>query len=256
MDLGARQVERACDDRYRIGRNETLAVLDVVQDRQQRAWHVAPGGHDARDGVGNARGVTAGGDGIWHELCLRTVLRHPPISAFFYIFGGTEAGFFAALCDYRTVVCPFNMLFSAYAPHFDPPHLQIRDDTARTPAPALDVSRLVALLGHIEATGNIAQSAEAVSLSYRYAWGILRDAETLFGGALIAKTRARIGADAAGAATRLGQQAHCRAAVAHTGKPGLGTRDRTQEADGRVRPGRAHPCQPRIRGGRAARFSR
>ncbi|UBM11547.1 helix-turn-helix transcriptional regulator [Cupriavidus metallidurans] len=71
------------------------------------------------------------------------------------------------------------------------PHLQIRDDTARTPAPALDVSRLVALLGHIEATGNIAQSAEAVSLSYRYAWGILRDAETLFGGALIAKTRGR-----------------------------------------------------------------
>ncbi|MGO4307385.1 substrate-binding domain-containing protein [Cupriavidus sp. RAF12] len=71
------------------------------------------------------------------------------------------------------------------------PHLQIRDDTAPTPAPGLDVSRLVALLGHIEATGNIAQSAEAVALSYRYAWGILRDAETLFGGALIAKTRGR-----------------------------------------------------------------
>ncbi|MGO4763038.1 substrate-binding domain-containing protein [Cupriavidus sp. 2KB_3] len=74
------------------------------------------------------------------------------------------------------------------------PHLQIRDDAtpdAARAAPSLDVSRLVALLGHIEATGNIAQSAEAVSLSYRYAWGILRDAETLFGGALIAKTRGR-----------------------------------------------------------------
>lgn len=74
------------------------------------------------------------------------------------------------------------------------PHLQIRDDAAATAghgAPGLDVSRLVALLGHIEATGNIAQSAEAVSLSYRYAWGILRDAESLFGGALIAKTRGR-----------------------------------------------------------------
>jgi len=71
------------------------------------------------------------------------------------------------------------------------PHLQIRDDAATAPAPALDVSRLVALLGHIEATGNIAQSAEAIALSYRYAWGILRDAETLFGGALIAKTRGR-----------------------------------------------------------------
>ena len=63
------------------------------------------------------------------------------------------------------------------------PHLQIRDDTTPAPAPALDVSRLVALLGLIESTGNIAQSAEAMALSYRYAWGILRDAETLFGGA-------------------------------------------------------------------------
>lgn len=71
------------------------------------------------------------------------------------------------------------------------PHLQIRDDSTPTPAPALDVSRLVALLAHIESTGNIAQSAEAMALSYRYAWGILRDAETLFGGALIAKTRGR-----------------------------------------------------------------
>lgn len=70
------------------------------------------------------------------------------------------------------------------------PHLQIRDDAAHARAP-LDVSRLVALLGHIEDSGSISQSAEAVSLSYRYAWGILRDAEALFGGPLIAKTRGR-----------------------------------------------------------------
>lgn len=70
------------------------------------------------------------------------------------------------------------------------PHLQIRDDTAPAGQP-LDVSRLVALLGHIEESGSISQSAEAVSLSYRYAWGILRDAEALFGGPLIAKTRGR-----------------------------------------------------------------
>lgn len=70
------------------------------------------------------------------------------------------------------------------------PHLQIRtdDDLAREP---LDVSRLVALLGHIETSGSISQSAQAVALSYRYAWGILRDAESLFGGALIDKTRGR-----------------------------------------------------------------
>ncbi len=70
------------------------------------------------------------------------------------------------------------------------PHLQIRDDDSPAGEP-LDVSRLVALLGHIEASGSISQSAEAVALSYRYAWGILRDAESLFGGPLIAKTRGR-----------------------------------------------------------------
>ncbi|MGO4809003.1 substrate-binding domain-containing protein [Cupriavidus sp. 2MCAB6] len=70
------------------------------------------------------------------------------------------------------------------------PHLQIRDDQQGA-GPALDVSRLVALLGLIESTGSISQSAQATGLSYRYAWGILRDAEALFGGALIAKTRGR-----------------------------------------------------------------
>ncbi|CAN7220905.1 ModE molybdate transport repressor domain protein [compost metagenome] len=70
------------------------------------------------------------------------------------------------------------------------PHLQIRDD-ASPGGEALDVSRLVALLGHIEESGSISHSAQAVSLSYRYAWGILRDAEALFGGPLIDKTRGR-----------------------------------------------------------------
>ncbi len=70
------------------------------------------------------------------------------------------------------------------------PHLQIRDDG--TPgAEALDVSRLVALLSHVGESGSISHSAQAVSLSYRYAWGILRDAEALFGGPLIDKTRGR-----------------------------------------------------------------
>ncbi|WP_454720253.1 MULTISPECIES: substrate-binding domain-containing protein [Cupriavidus] len=70
------------------------------------------------------------------------------------------------------------------------PHLQVRADDPAA-APALDVSRLVGLLGLIESTGSISQSAQASGLSYRYAWGILRDAETLFGGALIVKTRGR-----------------------------------------------------------------
>ncbi|WP_020205718.1 MULTISPECIES: substrate-binding domain-containing protein [Cupriavidus] len=70
------------------------------------------------------------------------------------------------------------------------PHLQVRADDPGA-GPALDVSRLVGLLGLIESTGSISQSAQASGLSYRYAWGILRDAEALFGGALIAKTRGR-----------------------------------------------------------------
>lgn len=71
------------------------------------------------------------------------------------------------------------------------PHLQLRDDTAPDREAPLDVSRLVALLGHIESTGSISQSCRLCDLSYRYAWGILNDAEVLFGGPLIAKTRGR-----------------------------------------------------------------
>ncbi|AOY91610.1 LysR family transcriptional regulator [Cupriavidus sp. USMAA2-4] len=70
------------------------------------------------------------------------------------------------------------------------PQLQLREEHGDTRAP-LDISRLVALLDAIEASGSIRSSAESVELSYRYAWGILRDAEALFGGALIEKTRGR-----------------------------------------------------------------
>jgi len=70
------------------------------------------------------------------------------------------------------------------------PHLQVREEHGGAQAP-LDISRLVSLLDAIEASGSIRSSAESVDLSYRYAWGILRDAEALFGGALIDKTRGR-----------------------------------------------------------------
>lgn len=74
------------------------------------------------------------------------------------------------------------------------PRLQLRDDAPRggtRPAEPLDVSRLVGLLSQIDSTGSIRHACEATALSYRYAWGILRDAEDLFGGPLIAKTRGR-----------------------------------------------------------------
>lgn len=75
------------------------------------------------------------------------------------------------------------------------PRLQVRDDAADarrlSESATLDVSRLVGLLSHIERTGSIRHACEATALSYRYAWGILRDAEALFGGPLIDKTRGR-----------------------------------------------------------------
>ncbi len=69
------------------------------------------------------------------------------------------------------------------------PHLQVRDDS--NGAAPLDVSRLVTLLAQIERTGSIRQSCEAIGLSYRYAWGLLEDAQSLFDGPLIDKRRGR-----------------------------------------------------------------
>ncbi|MET3108336.1 molybdate transport repressor ModE-like protein [Oxalobacteraceae bacterium GrIS 2.11] len=56
-------------------------------------------------------------------------------------------------------------------------------------APGLDMSALLALLSAIQKTGSIAQAAQQVGLSYRYAWGLLRAAEQMFNDALMSKTR-------------------------------------------------------------------
>ncbi len=56
---------------------------------------------------------------------------------------------------------------------------------------ALDTSVLLALLRAIEETGSIARAAQVVGLSYRYAWGLLRDAEELFGYSLMQTGRGR-----------------------------------------------------------------
>jgi molybdate transport repressor ModE-like protein len=58
-------------------------------------------------------------------------------------------------------------------------------------APPLDTGALLGLLLSIHETGSIAQAARAVRLSYRYAWGLLRDAERLFGEALLETGRGR-----------------------------------------------------------------
>jgi molybdate transport repressor ModE-like protein len=58
-------------------------------------------------------------------------------------------------------------------------------------APPLDTDALLGLLLAVEDTGSIAQAARRTRLSYRYAWGLLRDAERQFGEALLATARGR-----------------------------------------------------------------
>lgn len=56
---------------------------------------------------------------------------------------------------------------------------------------ALDTQDLLGLLLAIQDTGSIAQAAKGVGLSYRYAWGLLRSAEALFGEQLLHTGRGR-----------------------------------------------------------------
>ncbi len=55
----------------------------------------------------------------------------------------------------------------------------------------LDTAVLLSLLRAIDETGSIARAAQTVGLSYRYAWGVLRDAEELFGNSLMTTARGR-----------------------------------------------------------------
>src|SRR6266571_5778229 len=67
------------------------------------------------------------------------------------------------------------------------PHWEI---TFNTEAP-MDTAALLGLLLSIQDTGSIAQAAKTVKLSYRYAWGLLREAERLFGEGLLDTERGR-----------------------------------------------------------------
>jgi len=67
------------------------------------------------------------------------------------------------------------------------PHWEISFDDG---AP-LDTAALLGLLLAVQDTGSIAQAAKTVKLSYRYAWGLLRDAEQLFGEGLLDTGRGR-----------------------------------------------------------------
>lgn len=67
------------------------------------------------------------------------------------------------------------------------PHWEI---SVKGEAP-LDTADLLALLLAIQDAGSIAQAARTVGLSYRYAWGLLRAAERLFGEQLMETGRGR-----------------------------------------------------------------
>ncbi|RJG27296.1 substrate-binding domain-containing protein [Massilia cavernae] len=67
------------------------------------------------------------------------------------------------------------------------PHWEISFD-AQAP---LDTSALLSLLLAVQDQGSIAQAAKSVKLSYRYAWGLLREAERLFGASLLQTGRGR-----------------------------------------------------------------
>jgi molybdate transport repressor ModE-like protein len=67
------------------------------------------------------------------------------------------------------------------------PHWEIRFNGD----PPLDTATLLGLLLGIHDTGSIADAARDVGLSYRYAWGVLREAEALFGEPLLATGRGR-----------------------------------------------------------------
>lgn len=63
----------------------------------------------------------------------------------------------------------------------------LTDDSGREAS----LSAAVPLLLLVSQTGSIAQAAAAKGLSYRHAWGLMRDIEAHLGGALIVKSRGR-----------------------------------------------------------------
>jgi molybdate transport repressor ModE-like protein len=67
------------------------------------------------------------------------------------------------------------------------PHWEIKHH----PDATMDTAVLLELLTAIQKTGSITNAARTVDLSYRYAWGMLRDAESMFGTPLLNSDRGR-----------------------------------------------------------------
>jgi molybdate transport repressor ModE-like protein len=70
-------------------------------------------------------------------------------------------------------------------------HIRPHWEISFSAEPPIDTAALLSLLQGIHDTGSIAQAAKGVGLSYRYAWGVLREAERLFGQRLLEPGRGR-----------------------------------------------------------------
>lgn len=57
--------------------------------------------------------------------------------------------------------------------------------------PSMDTALLLRLLALIHSEGAILKAAQTLGLSYRHAWGLLREAENIFGAPLLSKHRGR-----------------------------------------------------------------
>ena len=57
--------------------------------------------------------------------------------------------------------------------------------------PALDANTLLGLLAAVQGSGSISQAGRELGLSYRHAWGLLQQAEQLFGQPLLVRGRGR-----------------------------------------------------------------
>jgi molybdate transport repressor ModE-like protein len=70
-------------------------------------------------------------------------------------------------------------------------HIRPHWEISFSAEPPIDTAALLGLLLGIHDTGSISQASKAVGLSYRYAWGVLREAERLFGQRLLDTGRGR-----------------------------------------------------------------
>ncbi len=69
--------------------------------------------------------------------------------------------------------------------------LQPRWHLSQDDGPALDANTLLQLLAAVLASGSISEAGRELGLSYRHAWGLLQQAEQLFGQPLLVRGRGR-----------------------------------------------------------------